>query len=147
MLKKIQENLKKAQKEKDELKVLTLRQFLSNIKNASIEKKQELNEQEINQIALGEIKKRKESIELYKKGNRDDLAQKEEKEIKILELYLPEMLSEAEIGEIVEKTINDLGAQGPADFGKIMGLVMAKTKGKALGEQVSTIVKQKLGLQ
>jgi hypothetical protein len=145
MLEKIQDELKIAMKAKDELKVLTLRQFLSSIKNAQIEKKGELIEEEIDALAFLEIKKRKDAIELYKKGNREELAQKEASEIKILEAYIPEMMNEADLGEIVEKTINELNATN-ADFGKVMGTVMAKVKGKADGSQVSAIVKQKLGI-
>jgi len=145
MLEKIQAELNTAMKEKNELKVLTLRQFLAALKNAQIEKKSELTKEEIGSIALSEIKKRKDAIELYKQGKREELAEKEENEIKILENYIPEMLSEEELGEIVEKTINEMNAT-PSDFGKVMGAVMAKTKGKADGSQVSTVVKQKLGI-
>jgi hypothetical protein len=143
MLEKIQEELKSAMKAKEELKVLTLRQFLAALKNGQIAKKSELTENEIETIALSEIKKRKDAILLYKQGHREELAEKEAKEIKILETYTPEMLDEAELGEIVEKTINELSATA-ADFGKVMGAVMAKAKGKAEGNTVSEIVKQKL---
>ena len=143
MLEKIQAELNAAMKEKNELKVLTLRQFLASLKNAQIAKKDELTDEEISAIALSEIKKRKDAIELYKQGKRDELAQKEENEIKFLENYIPEMLSEEDLGELVEKTINEMNAT-PADFGKVMSAVMAKTKGKADGSQVSLIVKQKL---
>ncbi|MCD6422067.1 GatB/YqeY domain-containing protein [bacterium] len=143
---KITDALKKALKEKDSLKTLTLRQVLSAIKNAEIDKKGELTDEEIGQVLLKEIKKRKESVELYRKGKREELAEKEEKEIKIIEEFLPEMLSEEEIGEIVEKTIEELSA-GPQDFGKVMGKVMGELKGKADGAVVAEIVKQKLGIK
>lgn len=143
MIEKIQTELKTAMKEKNELKVLTLRQFLASLENARIIKKLKLTEEEISEIALKEIKKRKEAIELYKKGKREELAKKEASEIKILESYIPKMLSETELGEIVEKTINELNAT-PSDFGKVMGQVMQKTRGKTDGSVVSKIVKQKL---
>ncbi|MDD3773815.1 MAG: GatB/YqeY domain-containing protein [Patescibacteria group bacterium] len=145
MLEKIQNDLKTAMKKKDELTVLTLRQFIASLKNAQIAKKDELNETEIGSLALNEIKKRKDAIELYKQGKRSDLVEKEEKEIKILENYAPKLLDETKLGEIVEKTINELNAT-PANFGKVMGQVMQQTKGKADGTIVSEIVKQKLGI-
>ncbi len=143
---KIQEALQQALKSKDKLAVLTLRQALSAIKNAEIDKGGELTDEEIAEVILKEIKKRKESIELYRKGRREELAQKEEKEIKILEKFLPEKMSEEEIGELVEKIIQELNAQ-PADFGKVMGKIMPQVKGKADGSQVAEIVKQKLGIK
>jgi len=146
MKEKIQDKLKKALKEKNELEILTLRQVLSSIKNAEIEKRGELTDQEVGGVILKEIKKREEAIALYKKGKRLELAEKEEKEIAILKEFLPEMMPEEKIAEIVEKTITKLSA-GPQDFGKVMSCVMAETKGKADGSKVSEIVKQKLGLK
>ncbi|MCD6194918.1 GatB/YqeY domain-containing protein [bacterium] len=146
MKEKIQEALKKALKSKDQIAVLTLRQTLSALKNAEIDKGGELDDTEIGEIILKEIKKRKESIELYKKGKRPELAEKEEKEISILNQFLPEKMSVEKIAEIVEKTIQELNAQA-SDFGKVMSKVMPQLKGKADGSEVAAIVKQKLGLK
>jgi len=146
MKEKIANALKQALKEKRGLEIITLRQLLSSIHNEEIEKRRELKEEEINEIIFREIKKREEAMVLYEKGKRDDLAKKEREEIEILKKYLPKMLSEEEISEIVEKTINELSAT-PKDFGKIMGIVMTQVKGKADGQTVAGIVKQKLGLK
>jgi len=146
MKKKIQEALKKALKQKKELEILTLRQLLAVLKNAEIDKHSELNDKEIAEIILQESKKRQEAIELYKKGNREDLAKKEEKEIKILKQFMPKMLSEADLAEIIEKAINELQAT-PQDFGKVMSKVMPLVKGRTEGSKVAEIVKQKLDIK
>jgi len=89
---KINQDLKSAMKKGDKLKVSVLRMLNSDIHNKEIEKKEKLNDQEVQEVIFSEIKKRKESIEQFKKGNRDDLAEKEQKELKILKQYLPEQL-------------------------------------------------------
>lgn len=107
-------------------------------------KKQELTEEGILEVISREIKRRKESIEAFEKGNRLDLADKEKKELEILSAYLPEQLSEEKIREIIKTKIVELGASGPQDFGKVMGLVSKETKGKADGAKVAVLVKEEL---
>lgn len=134
-------------KAQDKLKVSTLRLLNNAIKNAEIEKREELKEDEIIQIVGKEIKKRKESIEEYKKGNRVDLAEKEEKEAKILSEYMPEQLSEEEIEKIVKKAIEETGAVGKQDMGKVMGKIMPEVKGKADGSLVNKVASDLLEKQ
>lgn len=143
---KISEDLMSAQKEKNEAKVSTLRMLQSSIKNEEIEKKKRdgLSDEEIKQVVSKEVKKRKDSIESYKEGGREDLVGKEEKELKILSQYMPEQMSEEELSGIVEKAIKDANAESMKDFGRIMGQVMKEVKGKASGDLVKNLVREKL---
>ncbi len=142
----IKKDLITSLKAKEESKVSVLRMLQSIIKNKEIElkKRDGLSDEEIGQLVISEIKKRNDSIESYKSGNRNDLVENEEKEIEILKKYMPEQMSEEEVGKIVEKVIADIGASSVADFGKVMGKMMAEVKGKADGNLVSKIVKEKL---
>jgi len=142
----IKKDLITSLKAKEESKVSVLRMLQSIIKNKEIElkKRDGLSDEEIGQLVISEIKKRNDSIESYKSGNRNDLVENEEKEIEILKKYMPEQMSEEEVGKIVEKVIADIGASSSADFGKVMGKMMAEVKGKADGNLVSKIVKEKL---
>jgi uncharacterized protein YqeY len=96
-------------------------------------------------ILLGEVKKRKEAIEMYQKGGRADLADQEQRELEIINEYLPKQLSREEAVEIVKKIINEVGAVTAKDFGKIMPLAMKELKGKVDGKVVQELVKQQLG--
>ena len=139
----IKNNLTQAQKERDELKVSTLRMLLSAIKYFEIAKKgtsYQATEAEIIDVIGKEAKKRKEAIELYQKGNRPELAEKEAKELAILQRYLPEQLDEEELKRIVEEAVKQIGALSPKDTGKVMGVVMPKVKGRADGKRVSDIL-------
>lgn len=142
--KKIKEDLISALKSRNELTSSVLRMLLADIKNLSIEKKSDLDDAEVETAIKSGVKKRKDSIESYRAGNRPELAEKEEAEIKILEAYLPEQMSEDEILKIVKNVINETGAASQADFGKVMGVAMGKLKGQADGNIVSKIVKENL---
>ncbi len=140
----ITDDLKRAMKVKDELSLSVLRMLSSAIKNKEIvlrEKNAELKSEGIIDVVKSEIKKRKDSVSAYEAGGRSDLAEKEKNEIKILEKYLPEQLSDEEI----EKTVKEIVASGNTDFGKVMGQAMGKLKGKADGSKVGEIVKKVLG--
>jgi uncharacterized protein YqeY len=145
---KIKEEFQKAMAAKDELKVSTLRMLRAAIQNLEIDlraKKKEMTEESILEVISREVKRRKESIEAFIKGLRQDLADKELKELEILLSYLPEQLSDEKIREVVQKKIKEIDAIGPSDFGKVMGQVSKETKGKADGNRVSQIVKEELG--
>ncbi len=146
MLKKINEDLKNALKSKETTKVLVLRGLLAALQNEQIKigKEQELTEERIIQVLSHEAKKRKDAIELYLKGNRPDKAENEKKELKILQNYLPEQLTAEELMKIIDKAIQETGAQTLQDKGKVMGKVMATAKGKADGKEVKEIVQKKL---
>ena len=141
---KISQDLNTALKARDEITVSILRFLLSKIHNAKIAKGQDLSDDEVIAEITKETKRHKESIEAYEKAARDELVDKEKAELSILAKYLPKQLTEAEIGNIVEGVITEIGASGVGDMGKVMGAVMAKVKGQADGGLVSAIVKEKL---
>ncbi len=143
----IRDDLKESLKQKDELKTMVLKMIVSSINNKEIElkKKEEgLSDEEIRKVIKSEAKKRTDAIEAYTKANRQDLSEKEEKELTIIKKYLPEELSNEEIEKIVKETIKETGAKSMQDFGKIMKEAMMKTKGQADGNRVSKIVKELL---
>ena len=147
LLERIEKDFKQALREGEEDTKAVLRMLKSALAYKAIElrpKKQELTDEVAIDIVGGEIKKRKEAIELYERGNRPELAAKEKKELEILFKYMPEQLSGDQVKEIVLNVIKEINANGPSDFGKVMGLVTKQTKGKADGNQVSQIVKEQL---
>lgn len=143
---KIKEDLRSALKSKETEKLSVLRMLASSMKNKQIEKKKrdKLSDKEIQEVVFKEVKQRKDSISEYKKGNREDLAQKEQKEIEILNGYLSKQMSNADILNAVEKAIKSTSASSPSDMGKVMSKLMPEVKGKADGAVVSKIVKEKL---
>jgi uncharacterized protein len=87
------------------------------------------------------VKQRKDSLDIFKQQNREDLAQKEQEEIEVIEVFLPKQMSEAELKEVLIKIIADTGASSPADMGKVMGVASKQLAGKAEGKAISTMVK------
>lgn len=140
---KINEDITASMRQKDELKLSVLRMVLASLKNKKIElgNKNELNDEQIIQILATEIKKRKDAAAAYKQGERSDLEQREEAEMKILAEYMPPQLSSAEIEAVVRTVINGLEQQ---NFGQVMSMTMAKLKGQADGQLVAEIVKKVL---
>ncbi len=137
---KLSSDLKEAMKSKDEAKVRTIRMLIAAVKNFEVDKMGQATDEEILQIMMKEIKKRKESIELYEKGNRQDLAKAEEEEIKIIQSYMPQQMSEDEIRELAKKIIAELKLAGAKDVGTAMKAIMPHVKGKADGKLVNRIV-------
>ena len=129
----------------DKTRTSTLRLLLNAIKNKEIDLRRPLTEAEATQIVATLIRQRRDSIEQYKKGGRDDLAGKEEEEIKILNEFLPPQLSEEEITEAVKKVAEEIGAGSMKDMGRLMKEVMGRLKGRAGGRQVQEAVKKTLG--
>lgn len=138
---KIQEELNQAVKAKDETKVRTLRFVMAQIKDAQIEKRASLEDEEIVKILRKIEKQQAEAISLYEKGQRPDLIEKEEAERKIVRSFLPQLLKPEEIEKIVDAVI---ASQGKANFGQVMGEVMRQVGGRADGKIVSEIVSQKI---
>ncbi len=145
LFKKLQDEMKAAMKSGDKERLSTIRMLISEIKKVQIDKKKELSDEEIVEILQRYAKQRRESIKQYREAGREDLAEKEERELKIVQEFLPEQLSEEEIEKIVEEVINETGASSMKDMGKVMKAVMEKVKGRAEGSVVSSIVKKKLG--
>ncbi len=144
LLKKLQEEMKSAMKSGDKERLATIRMLISEIKKVQIDTKKELSDEEIIKILQKYAKQRKDSIEQYRKAGREDLAEKEERELKIVQEFLPQPLTEEEIQKIVEEVIKETGASSMKDMGKVMKVVMEKTQGRAEGSVVSKIVKEKL---
>lgn len=143
--KKIKEDLKRAFKEKDVLKRSVLSMLRSSILNLEIERKRKaLGENDIIEVISKEAKKRKEAISAYEKSGRGDLSSKEKKELEILEAYLPAKLSNKDLVKIIDEAVKEAGAQSEKDFGKVMGELMPKIKGRADGALVSVLVREKL---
>jgi hypothetical protein len=141
----IEKDLTAARKERRELEVSTLGMLKAAMTNAEIAAmRKEFTDEDILKVIASEVKKHKDSIAEYEKGNRADLASKEKSEMEILMRYMPEELGEEELKKIVEEKISELGAVGPADFGKVMGAVMKAAGGRAGGDAVSKMVKEKL---
>ena len=109
-----------------------------------LSKESELTDEQIIEVVSSEIKKRKDAIVLYEKGNRQELADKEKKEIEILKKYLPEQLSEEELKKLVEESVNKVGAKEIKDIGKVMHALMPKVKGKTDNSEISKIIKELL---
>ncbi|NOX89298.1 MAG: GatB/YqeY domain-containing protein [Calditrichaeota bacterium] len=142
---KIQEDLKTAMKAGDRFKVETLRGLMAQIKDERIKlRPKELTEDNVLAVIQRAVKRRKEAIELYKQGNRQDLADKEQKELQLLREYLPEQLSGQEVINIVNQVIEQVGATSVRDLGKVMGAVMKQVQGKADGKEVQQIVRERL---
>tara|TARA_B100001765_G_scaffold206944_1_gene164646 strand:+ start:237 stop:680 length:444 start_codon:yes stop_codon:yes gene_type:complete len=128
---KLLSNMKEAMKSKDSVKLGTVRGVISAVKNQEIDLKKELSEEEILTIVSREVKKRKEAAVLYEKGNRPELKDKEIQEMKILQTYLPEQVSEKDLRHRIQEVIAETGAEGMKDFGKIMKTLVPEFKGKA----------------
>lgn len=144
---KLQEELKQAMLARDELRKSVLRMLLSAINYYEIQKGgagYEANDEDVLAVTQKEVKQRKDSIEQFKIGNRQDLVDKETKELEILQTYLPAQMSEEEIKKLVIEAIRETGAKSMQDTGKVMSAVMPKLKGKADGALVSQLVKQEL---
>ncbi len=141
---KITEDLKEAMKTKDTMRISCLRMLKSNIKNKQVETGHELTDEEIQSVISSLVRKGKEAAEEYRKGHREDLALKEENEIKIYYDYLPEQLGPDEIESIIREAISELSADGLKDLGKVMKAAMLRTAGRAQGKEVNEIAKKLL---
>jgi len=141
---KIQEALKGALKRRQGVEVSTLRLLLSEIKYAEIAQQKPADDKKVLDVIAKEVKRRRESIEAFKKGNRSDLVAQEEAELAVLLSYLPEQMSRAEVMAAARRVVDAVGAKGPSDKGKVMAQLMPQLKGKADGKEVSEIVSELL---
>ena len=136
--------MKQAMKARDDLRLSAVRMVRSSVKNREIDLKHELDDQGVMEVISTLVKQRRESIRLYQDGNRQDLVDKEEAEMKVLLQFLPAQLNTDEITELVSRTIQETGAQGVKDMGKVMKILTSLTTGRADGKIVSDIVRQQL---
>lgn len=141
---RITQELKEALKAGDAVRVSTLRLLSNALHNEEIAKQKELTEEEEIGVVRRQLKQREEAADAYKKGGRPESAEKEKQEAEILKEFLPAQMSGEELDRSVEEIIAQVGAAGPQDFGKVMGAVVARVKGRADGKVVAEIVRQKL---
>lgn len=142
---RLDSDLKEALKSRDELRLSVIRMIKASLKNKSIEKMGALTDDDVISVLSSMVKQRRESIEQFTLAGRKDLAEKEEKELKIIQSYLPAQLSPEEIDNIIMSAINESGAKSLSDIGKVMKLVIPKIKGAADGKLVNQRVKELLG--
>ena len=144
MFDQIQNDMTTALKNGEKVKANTLRLLISKLKNKAIEVGSSLDDKQILQVIQRTAKQHKESIRMYKDGNREDLVEQEQAELDIVERYLPSMMSEEEVNIVVESIIQETGATTMADFRKVMPQVMKKGAGKIDGSIAQSILKSKL---
>ncbi len=141
-------DLKSAMKAKQNDETMLLRSLKAKILEKEISERKSgestLSDEQITEVLMKAAKQRKESIEQFEKGGRNDLAEKEKKELELIEKYLPEMMDDDQIRAEVVAQIEKMGATSMADMGKVMGALMGKLKGKAEGAAISKIVKEEL---
>lgn len=145
---RLNEELKAAMKSKDRARLRTIRSLRAALREKELEEygsqEGELEEQEVMKVLQKQAKQRRESIDQYREGERDDLAEKEEEELAIIEEFLPERLSDEELREIVEEVIEETGASGMKDMGQVMGTAMERLRGRADGNRVRVAAQELL---
>ena len=140
----IQKDMYKAMKEKEKERINALRNIIGKLKYRYIDKGDKLTEQEEIKVIQSLAKQRRESIEMYKQGGRNDLVETETKELSIIEEYLPQAMSEEEVRRLVRETVKETGAESMSDLGKVMPLVMKKGAGKVDGKIAQNILRELL---
>lgn len=140
----LEADMKAAMKARDAETRDAIRYVLSAVKNAEIEKRGELTEEEELKLIRSQVKQRQDSIEQFRAGGRDDLADKEESQVAILERYLPQQMSDEELEAFVREGIAEAGAESPKDMGKVMGLLTPRSEGRVDGRRLSTAVRNAL---
>lgn len=142
---RITEDMKAAMRSGDKERLKTIRLMLAAVKQAEIDKRTELDEEAVLAVLGKMVKQRRDSVEQFEKGGREDLAAIERAEIDVLESYLPEQLPPGELAAMIDEVIRDTGATGMRDMGKVMGQIKARAAGRADMGAVSAAVKERLG--
>ena len=140
-------DLKQAMRSGDAQTRDTIRMLQAAFKQAEIDDGSVLDEEGVQSVLLKQAKQRRESIDAYESGGRAELAEVERQELEVIERYLPQMMSRAEIEQLAAQTIDALGASSPRDMGRVMGRLMPQLQGKADGSVVSAVVRQLLAAQ
>ena len=140
LLDRLQADLKTAMRQRDQLRRSVLRYLLSEVHNQEIARQRPLSEEELLALLSRQAQQRRDSIEAFQKGGRQDLVDKERSELEVILEYLPRQMSPQEIEEVARKVIQEVGAQGPQDMGRVMGRLMPQLRGKAEGRVVSQVV-------
>lgn len=145
---RIQQDLTSAMKARDRERMNALRMIVAEVKNAAVEKglgpQGELADDEVERILTREVKRRREAASSYREGGREDRATSEEAEAEVYTAYLPEQLGDDELISVIEGAMEEVGAEGPQDMGKVMGRVMSEVGNRADGQRVSAAVKSRL---
>ncbi|OEH93697.1 GatB/YqeY domain-containing protein [Bacillus solimangrovi] len=145
LLERLNNDMKQAMKNREKQKLAVIRMVKASLQNEAIKLgKDQLSEDEGLTVLNRELKQRKDSLHEFRAAGRDDLADKTQAELDVLQAYMPEQLSDEELNVIVKETISEVGATSKADMGKVMSAIMPKVKGKADGSQVNKIVMQNL---
>ena len=142
LLNRLTEELKEALRAGNHTKLSVIRLLKSSIKNREIEKMAPLTDEEVIGIIMTALKQRRESIEQFQKGGREDLVRKEKSELEVLQTFLPQQLSEEELVGEIQAVIREVGASSLKDMGKVMKIVMVRVRGRAEGARVSSLVKE-----
>jgi uncharacterized protein len=137
--------MREALKAGQKIRLGALRLLSASVKNREVELRHELSDEEFVEVAVREVKRRKEAVEAYSAAGREDRAAVEREEQDILEAYLPAALSPQEVDALIEEALAATGASGPGDLGKVMGLIMGRAKGRADGKEIQAKVRARLG--
>ena len=141
---KLDSDIKDAMRSRDRVRLDAIRGIKAAVMNAEVQANATLTDAQVEEIIARQVRQRRESIEMFTKGNRPDLVTKEQTELAVLLAYLPQQLSTDEVRALVRQAAADVGARGPADKGKVMGKLMPQVKGKAEGKMVNEVVTQVL---
>jgi uncharacterized protein YqeY len=142
---RIESAMRDAMRARDQRRTSTLRMAMAAAHNRRIELGRDLTDEDVVEVLGKQVKQRRESIEQFRAGGREEMAANEEAEAQILAEFLPEQLSEDELAAMVDQAVAETGAAGPGDMGKVMGFLMPRTKGRADGKAVSELVRRRLG--
>jgi len=143
---KLTDDLKQAMRDRDKVKLSVIRLVMAAIKNAEIARQTTLDDADILGIIAKEARQRRESVEAFRQGNRQDLVAQEEAELTVLQGYLPQQMSREEIIAEARRVIEEVGAQGPGDKGKVMPKLVTQLKGRADGREINAVVTELLAL-
>lgn len=138
----LMEDLKVAMKEKDVVRKTTITMLRAAVKQVEVDQRVDLGDENVIEIIAKQIKQKRAAIEEFEKANRQDLVDEAHQEIKVLEAYLPEQLSEEELKQLITEAIAETGAVSPKEMGKVISLVSGKTTGRADGKLIATLVKE-----
>ncbi len=142
---RIESAMRDAMRARDQRRTSTLRMAMAAAQNRRIELGRDLTDDDMIDVLGRQVKQRRESIEQFRAGGREEMARGEEAEAEILAEFLPEQLSEAELARLIEETVASTGASGPGDMGRVMGALMPRTRGRADGRLASELVRRRLG--
>ena len=141
---RLTDDMKQAMRDRDVLRRDVIRYLRSEVRNQEIRDQKELDDAGVIQVLSRQAQQRRDSIEVYRDADRQDLVEKEESELSVILSYLPRQMTSEEITDLVQQVVAEVGASGPADMGKVMGAIMPQVRGKAEGREVNAIVQQTL---